>query len=476
MFENARILIVDDEEPSREALGELLSRWGMKVEEAGNGRHALRRAIETRPDVIVTDLVMPQMDGLWLLRTLREELPDTPVVLLTGRGTIDQAVEAIREGAYDFLEKPVDGQRLRIVLQRALEKKATLHEVAALRQRLKSRGDDRGFLGTSSAMRRLFSLIERVAPSKTSVVVTGESGTGKEMVAKSVHDLSPRAQKPFVAINCSAIPASLMEAEIFGHEKGAFTGADQRRLGCFELADGGTIFLDEVGELPIELQSKFLRVLEEERLRRLGGKSEIAVDVRVICATNRDLKSEIKAGRFREDLYFRLNVFHLEVSPLRERPEDIPLLAQHFLEKFAAETGKRVQGLDADALEVLSAYAWPGNVRELRNTIERAVILCDGDLIGCDCLPPEMAGGAAQGIMLKLSLGMQLREVEKEYILGSLRQNGGNKARTAERLGISEKTLYNKLNRYAADARERQALPEGNETVERRAPRDRAVW
>ena len=472
---SARILIADDEIASREALGELLTRWGHQIEEADDGNQALKRAIESLPDVIITDLVMPRMDGLWLLRALREEVPHVPVILLTGRGTIDAAVEAIREGAYDFLEKPLDGHRLRLVLERALEKRETLQQVASLRGRLE-RAEDRGFIGQSVPMREVFGLVEKVAPSKASVVITGESGTGKEMVARAVHRLSPRADKPFVAINCSAIPASLMESEIFGHERGAFTGADQRRLGCFELADGGTIFLDEVGELPVELQAKFLRVLEEERLRRLGGKAEIAVDVRVICATNRDLKQQIKVGRFREDLYFRLNVFNLHLPPLKERVDDIPLLAQHFVGKFSAEAGKKVQGCAPEALDALRGYAWPGNVRELRNTIERAVILCDGDLIGRDDLPAELAGVEAEGIMLKLTLGMPLREVEKEYILRSLRRNGGNKARTAELLGISEKTLYNKLNRYAADARDRQALEAGIAAIDLPAARGREAW
>jgi len=472
---SARILIADDEIASREALGELLTRWGHRIEEADDGNQALKRAIESLPDVIISDLVMPRMDGLWLLRALREEVPHVPVILLTGRGTIDAAVEAIREGAYDFLEKPIDGHRLRLVLDRALEKKETLQEVAALRSRLE-RAEDRGFIGQSAAMREVFTLVEKVAPSKASVVITGESGTGKEMVARAVHRLSPRADKPFVAINCSAIPASLMESEIFGHERGAFTGADQRRLGCFELADGGTIFLDEVGELPVELQAKFLRVLEEERLRRLGGKAEITVDVRVICATNRDLKKQIRAGQFREDLYFRLNVFNLHLPPLKERVDDIPLLAQHFVGKFGAEAGKKVEGFSPEALDALRGYGWPGNVRELRNSIERAVILCEGDLIRREDLPAELAGIEAEGIMLKLTLGMPLREVEKEYILRSLRRNGGNKARTAELLGISEKTLYNKLNRYAADARDRQSLEAGIPAADPPGARGREAW
>lgn len=451
----ARILIADDEPSSRQGLAELLKRWGHEVEEARDGSEALKRAMEQNPDLVITDLVMPNMDGLWLLRSLREELGDIPVVLLTGRGTIDSAVEAIREGAYDFLEKPVDASRLRMIVNRASEKKATLQEVAALRHSLRQRGGG-VVMGASPAMRKVYSLVEKVAPSKTSVVISGPSGAGKEVIARAIHNLSPRKDKPFIAINCSAIPASLMESEIFGHEKGAFTGAEQRRLGCFELAHGGTLFLDEVGELPVELQAKFLRVIEEEKLRRLGGKTEIAVDVRVICATHRNLKQQIEEGAFREDLYFRLHVFSIQLPSLKDRREDIPALAQHFVERFATEAGKRIRGITPEAMAILQAYPWPGNIRELRNTMERGVILCDDEWIGVSHLPPEMETTPLGAAVIKLSLGMPLREVEKEYILGSLRRNKGNKSRTAELLGISEKTLYNKLNRYVSDAKDRK--------------------
>lgn len=451
----ARILIADDESSSRQGLAELLKRWGHEVQEARDGSEALKRAMEQNPDLVITDLVMPNMDGLWLLRSLREELGDVPVVLLTGRGTIDSAVEAIREGAYDFLEKPVDASRLRVIVNRAAEKRATLQEVAALRHSLRQRGPDGAVDGNSPAMRRVYSLVEKVAPSKTSVVISGPSGAGKEVIARAIHNLSPRKDKPFIAINCSAIPASLMESEIFGHEKGAFTGADQRRLGCFELAHGGTLFLDEVGELPVELQAKFLRVIEEEKLRRLGGKTEISVDVRVLCATHRDLKKQIEEGAFREDLYFRLNVFSIQLPPLKERREDIRPLAEHFVERFASEAGKRIRGITPEAMAILQSYSWPGNIRELRNTMERGVILCEGEMIETSHLPPEMETSPLGAAVIKLSLGMPLREVEKEYILGSLRRNKGNKSRTAEILGISEKTLYNKLNRYVSDAKAR---------------------
>src|SRR6195256_4029791 len=445
----ARVLVVDDDASTREVFGELLQRWGYDVEQTGDGHDALKITAERHPDVIISDLVMPKLDGLALTRALREESPDTPVIIITGKGTIDAAVEAVREGVFDFVEKPLDPARLKVILQRALEKKETLHEMQVLRRRLGQVDSGVGLVGNSPPMRRAMELVEKVAPSKASVVITGQSGTGKEMVARAIHQLSPRRDKPFIAINCSAIPASLMESEMFGHERGAFTGADQRRLGCWELADGGTLFLDEVGEIPFELQAKFLRVLEEERLRRLGGKSEIALDVRVISATNRDLKEEIKAGGFREDLYFRLNVFHIPLAPLKERREDIALLVQHFIDRFSREGGVRVQGVAAAALKLLEEYAWPGNIRELRNTLERGVILCGPGIIDVEHLPAELSTGGGESAYLKLPFGLPLREVEKEYILNSLARLQNNKARTAQALGISEKTLYNKLYRYS---------------------------
>jgi DNA-binding NtrC family response regulator len=448
----ARILAVDDEVATLEALAEILTAWGHKVETATDGHEALKKALEFRPDLVLSDVVMPETSGIWLLKALREELPDCPVIFLTGRASIDTAVEATREGAYDFIEKPFDTARVKVSIARALERRETEREVQGLRRRLKQLGGT-DFIGQSAPMRRVLELIERVAPSKAAVAISGESGTGKEVVARSIHNLSPRREKAFVAINCASIPATLMESEIFGHERGAFTGADQRRSGVFELAHGGTLFLDEVGEIPIELQAKLLRVLEESRLRRLGGKVEIEVDVRVLCATNRDLKAEIKKAAFREDLYFRLNVFQIGLPPLRDRREDVPLLVQYFVDKFNAESGKRVTGVRPDALDMLKNHDWPGNIRELRNAVERAVILCDGELLQREHLPPDMVGRTPERASFKLPFGLTLDLVEKEYILGSLDRNGGNKARTAEMLGVSEKTLYNKLNRYAAEAR-----------------------
>src|SRR3954469_25994484 len=464
----ARILIVDDEETTRELFAELLERWGYDVDQTADGHEALKIASETHPDVIISDLVMPKLDGLALVRALREEQPDTPVVIITGKGTIDAAVEAVREGVFDFVEKPLDPARLKVILQRALEKKAPARKRRARRRGLGHQEEGMGLTGASPPMRKAMELVEKVAPSKASVVITGQSGTGKEMVARAIHQLSPRREKPFIAINCSAIPASLIESEMFGHERGAFTGADQRRLGSWELADGGTLFLDEVGEIPIELQAKFLRVLEEERLRRLGGKSEIMVDVRVISATNRDLKEEIKAARFREDLYFRLNVFHINLAPLKERREDIPVLVQHFIDRFGRDAGKKLQGVSAQAMKLLTDYAWPGNIRELRNTLERAVILCGGGAIEAEHLPSELAAGGGESAYLKLPYGLPLREIEKEYILSTLSRLQNNKARTAQALGISEKTLYNKLYRYSGRTPRREE--EGDDDLQPGAP------
>ncbi|MCI0570565.1 MAG: sigma-54 dependent transcriptional regulator [Myxococcaceae bacterium] len=457
---SARILAVDDERASCEALSEMLASWGHKVVVAFDGTDALKKAAEFHPDIVVSDVAMPETDGLWLLHALKEEQPDCPVILLTGQGTVEAAVTAVRQGAYDYIEKPVDVAKLKVCLTNALERKETLREVQTLRRRLKQLGSS-DFLGQSGVMRRVFDLIEKVAPARASVAITGESGTGKEMVARAIHNLSPRRDKPFIAINCASIPATLIESEIFGHERGAFTGADQRRPGVFELAHCGTLFLDELGEIPIELQAKLLRVLEEGRLRRLGGKVELEVDVRVLCATNRDLKAEIKAGGFREDLFFRLNVFQIALPPLRDRRDDVPILVQHFLEKFNGESAKRVSGVHPEAMELLRNYDWPGNIRELRNAVERAVILCDGELILRDHLPPDMAVRGPDRQTFRVPFGLTLDVVEREYILGSLQRQGGNKARTAESLGVSEKTLYNKLNRYAAEARAQAASGAG---------------
>lgn len=451
MPHTVRILVVDDEPDERDALAALLASFGYLVKTADGVESAFREMERWSPSIILSDLVMPRGGGRAVLRKVKSESPDVQVIMLSGKGTIDEAVAAIREGAFEFIEKPIERGRLEITLSRAIEKVAMDREVMGLR-RASSDNSGIGMTSKSRAMQQILKMVERVAPSKASVVITGQSGTGKEMIARAIHQLSDRRNKPFIAINCSAIPATLMESEIFGHERGAFTGADQRRLGTFELAHRGTLFLDELGELPPELQAKFLRVLEEERLRRLGGRNEVAVDVRVLAATNRDLSDEIAAGRFREDLFFRLNVFNVTLPALRDRPEDIPPLVELFMRKFAQEGGKRIRGIEREALRRLEGYHWPGNIRELRNCIERAVLLCDGDFISESELPPEVLGRDSDA-SIRLSLSMTLREVDRAFVEAVLSRNGGNKARSAQELGVSEKTLYNKLNRYAADDR-----------------------
>ncbi|HET7874135.1 MAG TPA: sigma-54 dependent transcriptional regulator [Methylomirabilota bacterium] len=450
-----KVLVVDDEEASRRGLSTLLAGWGYDVEEAADGEEGLARATGALPAVVITDLVMPRLDGLGLLRALRDAAPFAAVILLSGQGTIETAVTAMKEGAYDFLTKPVDPARLRVLVPKAAEKAEALREVAVLRKRVKQVWGTGRLVGTSAPMQEVYRLIELAAPTPASILISGESGTGKELAARTLHELSPRAAGPFVAVNCAAIPETLLESEIFGHEKGAFTGALERRPGCFELAHQGTLFLDEIAEMAPGTQAKFLRILEGSPVRRLGGKVEIAVDVRVIAATNRDPLKAIQEGRLREDLYYRLNVVSLALPPLRERREDIPLLIQAFIEEFNAKYDKRLRSVDEAALQMLMAQPWPGNVRELRNTLERALIGCDGDLITPAQLTPaparapavETAGGANE---ITFSIGTSLDEVEKGLILRTLAALGNNKTRTAEMLGISLKTLHNKLKAYGS--------------------------
>lgn len=445
-----RILVADDEEASRKGLKTLLCKWGYTVEEAADGQEALEKAMAFLPAVVITDLVMPRLDGLSLLKALQEELPFAPVIILTGHGTIETAVAAMKEGAYDYLTKPVDVPRLRILIQKALEKGEALREVTLLRRRLKEVWGVGNLVGKSQAMQEVYRLIELAAPTSASVLITGESGTGKELVARTLHELSPRSQGPFVPVNCAAIPETLLESEIFGHEKGAFTGALERRVGCFELAHGGTIFLDEVAEMSPSTQAKFLRILQDGTVRRLGGKVEIQVDVRILAATNKDPLKAMKEGILREDLYYRLNVFHISLPSLRERREDIPLLIQAFIEEFNAKYEKRVKSVDEGALKILLQHLWPGNVRELRNTIERTVIVCGADLIAPQHLPPGLAGETRDESpnAITLPLGITVEEAEKQLILRTLASVNNNKTRAAEILGISLKTLHNKLHRY----------------------------
>jgi DNA-binding NtrC family response regulator len=451
MDTSQRVLVVDDE-PSRKGLRELLARWGYLVDEAADGQAALEKARTFLPSVVVSDLVMPGLDGLGLLRALQDELPFASVIILTGHGTVETAVAALKEGAYDYLTKPLDVPRLRILIQKALDKAQTTREVTLLRRTLKEVWGYGQLVGASPAMREVFGLLELAAPTSAPVLLSGESGTGKELAARTLHELSPRHRDPFVPVNCAAIPETLLESEIFGHEKGAFTGALERRVGCFELAHGGTIFLDEVAEMTPSTQAKFLRILQDGMLRRLGGKTEVAVDVRVVAATNKDPEKAIRDGALREDLYYRLNVFSISLPPLRERREDIPLLIRAFLDEFDAKYDKRVKAVDEIVLEILRRHPWPGNVRELRNVLERAVIACAADVIAPAHLPAGLSNFADQGPadLIRLPVGTSLADVEREVILKTLAAVDRNKTRAAEMLGISVKTLYNKLNQYGA--------------------------
>ena len=440
------ILIVDDEKNTREGLSRAL-RDEYAVAEAENGLRALEWLETHHADVVLSDLRMPGMDGMALLSRLLGRDPKPVLILLTAYGNIETAVEAMKRGAYDFLAKPVNLDRLELLLKRAL----TERQMGAENQRLKAQLDSKyGFeniLGTSVAMQEVFDTIRQAAPTRATVLIQGESGTGKELVARALHQCSPRAQGPFIPVHCAALAPTLLESELFGHEKGAFTGAQERRRGRFELADGGTLFLDEIGEIDPSLQVKILRVLEERKFERVGGSETIHVDVRLVAATNRDLKKMVEEGKFREDLFYRLFVVNLTLPPLRDREGDIVLLAQHYLKALAAEHGKKVSGITPDAMELLSAYPWPGNVRELRNVIERMVVLGAGEKLTVRDLPTtfRLAADRAESA---LRPGNALRDAERHLIEESLRKNKGSRTRAAQDLGISRRTLHRKLNEF----------------------------
>ena len=446
------ILIVDDEEDSRTALRTILGTWGYATDAATEGREALQKAAALRPSLVVTDLMMPDMDGLGLLAALQQEMPRVPVIILTGRATVDTAVGAMRQGAYDYLTKPVDLDRLRLLIEKGLERGRTLDEITILRRRVKDVWGLGRLIGRSAPMQEVHRLIEQAAATPAPVLIHGETGTGKELVARTLHELSARSTGPFVTVNCAAMLETLLESEIFGHERGAFTDAFDRREGCFELAHGGTLLLDEVAEMQPGTQAKFLRVLEEGAFRRLGGKTEITVDVRVVAATNKDPVAAMKDGAFREDLFYRLNVFTLAVPPLRQRVEDIPLLVTAFIEEFNGTYDKRITGVDDATLKILMSHAWPGNVRELRNVVERAFVSCHGAPITLTILPgTPIAAVTARGVdpdAFTVPVGLPLREVEKQFVLRTLAAEHNNKSRAADRLEISAKTLHNMLRRW----------------------------
>lgn len=454
-----RVLIVEDEENERSGMAELVSSWGFRTETAKDGVEALDKVLAWSPAIVVTDLKMPRMDGLELLERLADQPQQMAVVLLTAQGSIDVAVDAMKLGAYDFLTKPVDPARLRNILTNAARQQGTQRELEVTRRKLRDTGVLGPLVGQSKPMQEIFRLIEMVAPSSASVLITGESGTGKELVARTIHNLSPRKGKPFVAINCSAIPETLIESEIFGHEKGAFTGALERRAGCFELAEEGTLLLDEIGEMPIGTQAKLLRVLEDRKLRRLGSKAEQDVNVRVLAATNKVPEQAVANGELRNDLYYRLNVFNIHMPPLRDHKEDIPQLAESLLADMNAKHERNVSGLSEDVLARFKDYNWPGNVREMRNTLERAVIVSKGPLVEVADLPPNFghatvsatSGVQADGHGVHLNVGTTVDEAERRLIMKTLEHTHNNKTRAAEILGISLKTLHNKLKEYAGN-------------------------
>jgi DNA-binding NtrC family response regulator len=500
-----KIIIIDDDMLTRVSTADLIKSWGYEVETAASFNEGLKLINEAVPDIAIIDLRLPDGDGMDLLSLIREQHPQVDAVILTGHASIDSAIDAIKKGAENYLEKPSDPNRLFVTLKKIAEKKDMRSEIVTLRRQLQKMGAFGPLIGKAKSMQKLYTLIERVAMSDVPVFITGESGSGKELVAQTIHHLSKRQREQFVAINCGAVPPTLIENELFGHERGAFTGADQRQEGYFEMADDGSIFLDEITEMPPDLQVKLLRVLEQNKFRRIGGRQEIEINVRVISATNRDPFKAIEEHKLREDLYYRLNVFPIHVPPLRERLEDIPLLASYFLEMLNEKEGKNITGFESEVLQALQQHSWPGNVRELRNVINRAYILASSNSITIASLPDELqpqdtsrprpkvleipigltldeiqrrviaatleyvSGDTSKadellGIPPRVStetgavldgsptvairVGTSIEEVERLLITKTLELNQGNKPKTAERLGISLKTLYNKLERY----------------------------
>lgn len=444
------VLIVDDEKNIREGLGKALELDGHNILLAADGEEALDFVTNEDIDLIIADLKMPKVSGEELLRKVVASHPTVPVIILTGHGTIETAVKAMRDGAFDFLTKPVNLDRLSLLVKRALSNRELVLQHRALQEEVSKQRQFRNVIGQSTAMKRIFEVVQQVAPTKASVLITGESGVGKELIADAIHNLSNRNEKPFIKVHCAALSESLLESELFGHEKGAFTGAIARKRGRFELAHLGTIFLDEIGEIDQSVQIKILRVLQDKKFERVGGEQTLEVDARIVSATNKDLKEEISRGNFREDLYYRLNVVNIHIPPLRERKEDIPLLVSAFLKEFAQENEKPVEAIDPKARSALYNYSWPGNVRELRNCIESAVVMCKGNIITTDDLPPSVVG-ETDGNYIKIDLGASLADAEKEIIRSTLSLNKGNKSRTAEMLGIGRKTLHRKIADYSLE-------------------------
>jgi two-component system response regulator HydG len=449
------LLVADDDPGLRESLERTLTREGYRVVLASDGHAALERLQGGGIDLVLTDLKMPGLTGIEVLRAAKAIAPDVDVILLTAFGTVEEAVRAMKDGAYDFLTKPFQRAQLLRLIRTALERRDLIQQNRALQQRLDDLLGQGAIIGASPAYRRMMTLVEQVADSSATVLIQGESGTGKELVARTIHEKSGRRRGPFVAVNCAALPETLLESELFGYERGAFTGAAGRKEGRFELADGGTLFLDEVADLSAVTQPKILRVLQEGEYERLGGTRTLRVDVRIVAATNQDLARMVRDRRFREDLYYRLNVITVVVPPLRERREDILLLARHFVRIYAAKNNRRLEGLTDDAARRLEAYSWPGNVRELENVIERGVVLARGSLIDVTDLPEEIAGATPlpEGV-LSVRIGTPLAEIEARLLDATLRATKGNKTLTAKLLGIDPRTVSRKLERQEDEARQ----------------------
>ena len=448
MSDPATLLIADDDPGLRESLERTLTREGFRVILASDGRGALERLQGGGIDLVVTDLKMPGLTGIEVLRAAKAIAPDVDVILLTAFGTVEEAVKAMKDGAYDFLTKPFRREQLLKLISKALERRDLIEQNRALKKQLEDLRAKGQVIGSSPAFRRMMTLVEQVADSSATVLIQGESGAGKELVASTIHRSSPRSRGPFVAVNCAALPETLLESELFGYEKGAFTGAAGRKEGRFELADGGTLFLDEVSDLSPVTQPKILRVLQEGEFERLGGTKTLRVDVRIVAATNQDLAQMVREKRFREDLYYRLKVITINVPPLREKREDIRVLAQHFLRVYAAKNGRELEGFTGEAIERLEAYAWPGNVRELENLIERSVVLARKDRIEAEDLPDEIVGvkRPPRDAILEL-IGTPLAEIEQRLLDETLRITGGNKTQAAKLLGIDPRTVSRKLER-----------------------------
>ena len=463
----AKILVADDDAVARELLAEALKKEGYDVEAFSNGADTIERGKQQKVDVVLTDIRMGTADGFTVLREFKRFSPDTSIVLLTAFGSLEGAIEAIKQGAYDYLAKPFRKEEIKLVVQRSLDHCRLVRENARFRDELKGKDEWSPLVGSSPAMLEVYKLVARVSESRSTVLLQGESGTGKELIARAIHSNGPRRDKPFIAVNCGALPDTLLESEMFGYEKGAFTGAAGTKAGLFEAANGGTLFLDEIGELGPALQVKLLRVMQEHEVRRVGGTMSLKVDVRIIAATNRDLEQLVKEEKFRDDLYYRLNVVRITLPSLVERREDIPMLAHHFLQKYSAGSSGVVRGLLSETMALLKQYRWPGNVRELENAIERAVSLSHGPLLTPDDLPEAVRQGAMAEADAKLSKGYQadevcltLEEVEKRHLIRVLKETKGNKVKAAKILGIDRRTLYRMAERFGLDLGEE---PEGAE-------------